>query len=59
MARGGKVPLKQVLRHRVRYLIDGGVFGSAAFVESVFLRYRRDLRNDLMEEPPRRNEQPG
>ena len=44
-----------MLRHRVRYLIDGGVFGSAAFVESVFLRYRRDLRNDLMEEPPRRN----
>jgi hypothetical protein len=40
VARGGKLPLKQVLRHRVRYLIDGGVFGSAAFVESVFLRYR-------------------
>jgi hypothetical protein len=24
----------------VRYLIDGGVFGRAAFVDSVFLRYR-------------------
>ena len=40
VARGGKLPLKQVLRHRVRYLIDGRVFGSAAFVESVFLRHR-------------------
>ena len=40
IARGGKLPLRQVLRHRVRYLIDGGVFGSAAFVESVFSRHR-------------------
>ena len=84
VARGGKLPLKQILRHRVRYLIDGGVFGSAAFVESVFLRYRerfgpkrstgarpmreaeweglcvlRDLRNDVMGEPPGRSERPG
>jgi REP element-mobilizing transposase RayT len=84
VARGGKLPLKQILRHRVRYLIDGGVFGSAAFVESVFLRYRerfgpkrttgarpmreaeweglcvlRDLRNDVMGEPPGPSKRPG
>ena len=83
VARGGKLPLKQIIRHRVRYLIDGGVFGSAAFVESVFLRHRerfgpkrttgarpmreaeweglcvlRDLRNDVMGEPPGRSERP-
>jgi len=40
VARSGKVPLRQVLRHRVRYLIDGGMFGSAAFVESVMARHR-------------------
>jgi len=38
--RGGRLPLKQILRCRLRYLIDGGVFGSAAFVESVFSRHR-------------------
>ncbi|GEM_PF-765144 len=40
VAIGGKLPLKQVIRSRVRYLIDGGVFGSAAFVENVFTRHR-------------------
>jgi hypothetical protein len=40
VALGGKLPLKQVIRRRVRYLIDGGVFGSAAFVENVFARHR-------------------
>ena len=40
VAGGGKLPLKQVIRRRVRYLIDGGVFGSAAFVEKVFLQHR-------------------
>jgi hypothetical protein len=84
VARGGKLPLKQILRCRVRYLIDGGVFGSAAFVESVFLRHRerfgpkrttgarpmreaeweglcvlRDLRNEVIGEPPGRSERPG
>jgi len=83
VARDGKLPLRQVLRHRVRYLIDGGVFGSAAFVESVFSRHRerfglkrttgarpmreadweglcvlRDLKNDLMGEPPVPTERP-
>ena len=40
VALGGKLPLKQVIRRRVRYFIDGGVFGSAAFVEKVFERHR-------------------
>ena len=40
MALGGRLPLKQVIRRRVRYLIDGGVFGSAAFVENVFAHHR-------------------
>ena len=39
-ARGGKLPLRQAIRHRVRYLTDGAVFGSAAFVDGVFERYR-------------------
>jgi len=83
VARAGKLPLKQILRYRLRYLIDGGVFGSAAFVESVFSRHRerfgpkrttgarpmreadweglcvlRDLKNDLMGEPPVQTELP-
>jgi REP element-mobilizing transposase RayT len=40
IAQGGKLPLRQVIRHRVRYLTDGAVFGSAAFVEEVFERER-------------------
>lgn len=39
-ARGGKLPLRQAIRCRVRYLTDGAVFGSAAFVEEVFARER-------------------
>jgi hypothetical protein len=31
---------KRAISRRVRYLIDGGVFGSAAFVENVFARHR-------------------
>ena len=83
MVIGGKLPLKQVIRRRVRYLIGGGVFGSAAFVESVFTRHRerfglkrkigarrmreadwedlcvlRDLKNDLIGEPPVPTERP-
>lgn len=38
--KGGKLSLPQVIRHRVRYLTDGAVFGSAAFVDRVFERYR-------------------
>ena len=60
VAPGGKLPLKQVIRRRARYLsrftrppaslrqavsaslrlIDGGVFGAAAFVENIFARHR-------------------
>jgi len=40
IAREGKLPLRQVIRRRVRYLSDGAVFGSAAFVEEVFERER-------------------
>jgi len=40
IARGGKLPLSQLLRLRVRYLSDGVVLGSAVFVEEVFERNR-------------------
>jgi putative transposase len=39
-AKGGGLPLHRVIRLRVRYLSDGVVFGSAAFVEGVFARHR-------------------
>jgi REP element-mobilizing transposase RayT len=39
-ARAGKLPLRQVIRLRVRYLTDGAVLGAAAFVEKVFARHR-------------------
>jgi REP element-mobilizing transposase RayT len=38
--RGGKMPLPDLLRCRVRYFRDGLAFGSKAFVESVFDRNR-------------------
>ena len=38
--RDGKLSLTEVIRYRVRYLTDGAVFGSAAFVDEVFDRYR-------------------
>ena len=41
--RGGRLPLPQVIRHRVRYFTAGAVFGSAAFVDGVFERYRSRL----------------
>lgn len=37
---GGQLPLYQLLRCRVRYFSDGLVWGSEAFVERVFQRYR-------------------
>lgn len=37
---GGKLPLAQVIRHRVRYFTDGAVLGSAGFVDRVFDRHR-------------------
>ncbi|NLT70167.1 MAG: chemotaxis protein CheW [Verrucomicrobiaceae bacterium] len=39
-ARGGQLSLSQAIRHRVRYFTHGVAFGSAAFVDSVFERYR-------------------
>ena len=39
-ARGGKLPLRRVIHRRIRYFLDGGVLGSAAFVEKVFERNR-------------------
>jgi hypothetical protein len=38
--RGGRMPLPDLLRCRVRYFRDGLAFGSRAFVESVFERNR-------------------
>jgi putative transposase len=35
---GGALPLAAVLRHRVRYLSDGAVLGTAEYVDEVFLR---------------------
>ncbi len=40
IARGGKLPLGQVLRLKVRYLSDGVALGSTVFVEEVFERNR-------------------
>ena len=39
-ASGGKLSLAQLLRCRVRYMSDGMVLGSAAFVDSVFAEKR-------------------
>jgi putative transposase len=35
---GGRMPLAEALRHRVRYFRDGAVIGSADFVEAIFER---------------------
>jgi putative transposase len=40
----GAMPLRQVLRHRVRYFCDGAVLGTAPFVNAVFER-EQSLRN--------------
>ena len=37
---GGRLPLRQILRCRVRYFSDGLVLGSQDFVEGVFRQYR-------------------
>lgn len=34
----GVLPLREVLRHRVRYLSDGAVLGTGAFVDGIFER---------------------
>lgn len=41
---GGKVPLPELLRCRVRYFSDGAVFGSGAFLEETFARLQEDGR---------------
>lgn len=41
---GGKLSVAEVLRHRVRYLCDGAVLGSEAFVNAVFEREQRTNR---------------
>ncbi|MBL9157054.1 MAG: hypothetical protein JNJ70_06270, partial [Verrucomicrobiales bacterium] len=38
---GGKLPLREALRRRVRYFCDGAVLGTEAFVEEVFAREQR------------------
>jgi hypothetical protein len=40
VARGGGMPVRQALRHRVRYFCDGAVLGTAVFVNAVFERER-------------------
>jgi putative transposase len=40
VASGGKMTLREALRHRVRYFCDGAVLGSAEFVDGVFERER-------------------
>jgi hypothetical protein len=41
---GGAMPVRQVLRNRVRYFCDGAVLGTAAFVNGIFER-EQSLRN--------------
>jgi len=56
MEAGGSLPMTDVLRCRVRYLTDGAVLGSKAFVAEQLARYRRQTgqrkRISLRELPP-------
>ena len=38
LEQGGAMPVRQALRHRVRYFCDGAALGTAAFVNEVFER---------------------
>ena len=40
LAEGGRLPMHELLRCRVRYFSDGLALGSAAFLEQIFQRYR-------------------
>ena len=40
VARGGKLPLPEILRCRVRYFCDGAILGSVAFVNGLFESHR-------------------
>ncbi|MDB6154456.1 MAG: hypothetical protein JWL90_2909, partial [Chthoniobacteraceae bacterium] len=37
---GGRIPLSEAIRRRVRYFCDGQVFGSRAFVNQFFAAHR-------------------
>ena len=41
--RGGRLPIHDVLRCRVRYFSDGLVLGSQGFVDQVFEQYRSEF----------------
>ena len=43
LARDFELPAPALLRHRIRYFVDGLALGSAAFVESVFERNRERM----------------
>ena len=40
LAEGGRLPMHELLRCRVRYFSDGLALGSQAFLEQIFQRYR-------------------
>jgi REP element-mobilizing transposase RayT len=44
VSEGGKVPIRRILRHRVRYFCDGAVLGTAEFVNEVFAREQERRR---------------
>jgi REP element-mobilizing transposase RayT len=44
VSEGGKVPIRRILRHRVRYFCDGAVLGTAEFVNEVFTREQERRR---------------
>ena len=44
MESGGKVPVSEILRRRVRYFCDGAVLGTAEYVNEVFAR-EQEQRN--------------
>jgi len=49
LSSGGRLPLWQTLRCRVRYMTDGAVFGGEQFVERVFDRHRKILGSPTRE----------
>jgi len=50
---GGRLPMWQALRCRVRYLTDGAIFGGERFVERVFQRNRDVLASPNRDSGPR------
>jgi hypothetical protein len=43
LASGGKLPVTQLVRLRVRYFTDGAILGSKAFIETLFHTQRSDF----------------